>query len=63
MYRMSKVMGRQWATCWDYVVPDRVSEPACFGAALAPGIFYLEPALAPALAPGEREHNVGIFLN
>ena len=33
----------------------RVSEPACFGAAPAPGIFYLE------LAPGEREHNVGIF--
>ena len=36
---------------------SRVSEPACFGA--APGIFYPEPAPA----PGEREHNVGIFLN
>ena len=35
----------------------RVSEPACFGAAPAPGIFYPEPAPA----PGEREHNVGIF--
>ena len=34
----------------------RVSEPACFGAALASGNFYPEPA------PGEREHNVGIFL-
>ena len=30
-----------------------VSEPACFGA--APAIFYPEPA------PGNREHNVGIF--
>ena len=37
----------------------RVSEPACFGAALAPGIFYPEPA--PALAPGKREHNFRIF--
>ena len=37
----------------------RVSEPACFGAAPAPGIFYPEPAPA----PGKREHNVGIFLN
>ena len=35
----------------------RVSEPACFGT--APGIFYPEPA--PAQAPGEREHNVGVF--
>ena len=31
----------------------RVSEPACFGAAPAPGIFYPEPALA----PGKRENN------
>ena len=30
-----------------------MSEPACFGAAPAPGIFYSEPALAPA--PGNRE--------
>ena len=37
----------------------RVSEPACFGAAPAQGIFYPEPAPA----PGERVHNVGIFLN
>ena len=34
-----------------------VSEPACFGAAPVPEIFYPEPAPA----PGEREHNVGIF--
>ena len=26
---------------------SRVSEPACFGAAPAPGFFYLEPAPAP----------------
>ena len=32
----------------------RVSEPACFWAAPAPGICY--PALAPA--PGKREHNL-----
>ena len=37
----------------------RVSEPACFGAAPAPGLFYPEPAPA----PGKREHNVEIFLN
>ena len=37
----------------------RVSEPACFGAAPAQGIFYPEPAPA----PGERVHNDGIFLN
>ena len=30
---------------------NRVSEPACFGATPAPGIFYPEPA------PGKREHN------
>ena len=36
----------------------RVLEPACFGAAPAPGIFY--PELAPA--PGKREHNFGFFL-
>ena len=35
----------------------RVSEPACFGADPAPGIFYSEPAPA----PGKREQNVGIF--
>ena len=39
----------------------RVSEPACFGAAPALGIFY--PELAPAPAPGRREHNFGFFLN
>ena len=37
----------------------RVSEPACFGAAPAPGIFYPEPAPA----PGKREHDFGIFEN
>ena len=42
-----------------YHVGDRVSEPACFGA--APGIFF--PELAPAPDPGKREQNVGIFLN
>ena len=31
-----------------------VSEPACFGAAPVPGIFYPEPAPA----PGRREHNL-----
>ena len=36
-----------------------VSEPACFGAAPAPGIFYPEPAPA----PGKREHDFGIFEN
>ena len=46
----------------------RVSEPACFGAAPAPGLFYPEPAPGlfypePAPAPGKREHNVEIFLN
>ena len=30
-----------------------VSEPACFGAAMAPGIFYPEPAPA----SNKREHN------
>ena len=35
-------------------VLDRVLEPACFGAAPAPGIFY--PA-----APGKKEHNFLIF--
>ena len=39
------------------VVVCRVSEPACFGAAPAPVIFYPEPALA----PGKRKNNVGIF--
>ena len=38
-----------------YVFLTRVSEPACYGAAPAPGIFYTEP--------GEREHNVGHFLS
>ena len=38
-------------------VKHRVSEPACFGATPAPGIFYPEPAPA----PGKREHNFGIF--
>ena len=37
----------------------RVSEPACFGAAPALGIFYLEKASAPAR--GKGEHNFGIF--
>ena len=41
------------------VLNARVSEPACFGAAPAPGIFYPEPARAPA--PGKREHNFEIF--
>ena len=36
---------------------SRVSEPSCLGAAPAPGIFYPEPAVA----PGKREHNFGIF--
>ena len=36
---------------------SRVSEPACFGAALAPGIFYPEPVPA----PGKREQDFGIF--
>ena len=42
---------------------SRVTEPACFGAAPAPGIFYPEPAPTPvpAPAPGKREQNVGIF--
>ena len=35
----------------------RVSEPACFWTASAPGIFYPEPAPA----PGKIEHNFGIF--
>ena len=39
------------------VYSHRVSEPDCFGAAPAPGIFYPEPALA----PGKREHHFGIF--
>ena len=39
------------------VLVGRVSEPACLGAAPAPGIFYLEPRLA----PDNREHNFGIF--
>ena len=34
---------------------SRGSEPACFKAAPAPGIFYPEPA------PGKREHNFGFF--
>ena len=38
-------------------VLDRGLEPACFWAAPAPGIFY--PELAPALAPGKREHSFG----
>ena len=38
-------------------VQCRVSEPASFGAAPAPGIFY------PAPAPGKREHDFGIFEN
>ena len=37
----------------------RVSEQACFGAAM--GIYYAEPAPAPA--PGKREHDFGIFEN
>ena len=37
-----------FGTMW--TVLARVSEPACFG-------------VAPAPAPGEREHNVGIFVN
>ena len=37
----------------------RVSEPACFGAAPAPEIFYL----VPAPAPGKREHDFRIFEN
>ena len=35
----------------------RVSEPACFGMAQAPAIFYPEPAPA----PGKREHNFEFF--
>ena len=38
---------------------SRVSEPACFGAAPAPGIFYPEPAPT----PGKKEHDFGIFEN
>ena len=45
----------------EFKVFFRVSKPACFGAAPAPGIFYLEPALAPA--PGKTEHDFGIFEN
>ena len=41
----------------EYKPKNRVSEPACFGAAPALGIFYPEPALA----SGKREQNVGIF--
>ena len=41
------------------LVETRVSEPACFGAAPAPGIFYPQPAPAPA--PGKREHNFRNF--
>ena len=37
------------------LISCRVSQPACFGASPAPGIFYPEPA------PGKREHNFGIF--
>ena len=40
---------------------SRVSEPACFGLAPAPGIFYPEPA--PTSAPGKIEHDFGIFEN
>ena len=45
----------------DGCVMSRVSEPSCFGAAtaLTPGIFYLEPALA----PGKREHNYFLTMN
>ena len=39
------------------IAVTNVSEPACFGAALAQGIFYPEPAPT----PGKREQNVGIF--
>ena len=38
---------------------NRVSEPACYGAAPAPGISYPQPAPA----PGKREHNFEIFEN
>ena len=36
---------------------SRVSEPACFGMAPAPGIFNPEPAPA----PGKREQKFGFF--
>ena len=39
------------------VGPARVSEPACFGTASAPEIFYPEPAPA----PGEREQCWNFF--
>ena len=42
-------------------VVTRVSEPACFGTAPAPGIFNPESAAAPA--PGKREQKFGFFLN
>ena len=42
---------------WCFRLRARVSEPACFGAAPAPEIFYPEPAPA----PGKREQNVGTF--
>ena len=51
----------EWLYKKPLTVCARVSEPACFGVALALGIFYLEPAPAPA--PGKREHNFGIFQN
>ena len=38
----------------DLCLKTMVSEPG-FGGAPAPGIFYLETALAPT--PGKREHN------
>ena len=41
----------------------RVSEPACFGTAPAPGIFNPEPAPAQAPAPGKREQKFGFFKN
>ena len=50
--------GRGQPGCSDtgnYGTVITVSEPVCFRVAPAPGIFYPEPA------PGEREHNVGIF--
>ena len=39
------------------VVSIRVSEPACFGTAPAPGIFNPEPAPAPS----KREQKFGFF--
>ena len=44
---------------FNFIFVCRVSEPACYGAAPAPEIFYPEPAPA----SDKIEHDYGIFLN